>query len=357
MELLVVIAIIGILIGLLLPAVQAAREAGRRTQCKNNLKQFGLAMHNYSDSQGVLPPGGIVGKNGVISANFYMSPVSMMLPYFEQKNLQNIYNFQREWHKQLPSVAQTVIPIFNCPSNLKADNPLQNDIIEVLIPPSTNPADPQVGGKFALLDYAFCKGAWDAYCDRPELALPDERGIFDFLLINGFQHITDGTSNTFAMGEAAGGDRWRLCANPGCTGPELTLTANPPRPATADQAWEIGLVNYKPLDTLGLYSASQFGSTIDRMNKNPVTQSLADSGKLQYGADPLACKSNRINGVVNPYTTGYHRNSNFRSDHPGGCQFLMADGSVQFLQEQMDYFVYRGLSTRAGGETVSVEAN
>jgi hypothetical protein len=93
-----------------------------------------------------------VGKNGVISANFYMSPVSMMLPYFEQKNLQTIYNFQREWHKQLPSVAQTVIPIFNCPSNLRSENPAHNALIEGLIPTRTDPADPQVGGTFALMD-------------------------------------------------------------------------------------------------------------------------------------------------------------------------------------------------------------
>jgi prepilin-type N-terminal cleavage/methylation domain-containing protein/prepilin-type processing-associated H-X9-DG protein len=353
-ELLVVIAIIGILIGLLLPAVQAAREAARRTQCKNNLKQFGLAMHNYADAQGVLPPGGIASltyTNDVATGiKLYMSTTSMLLPYFEQRNLQSIYNFNKEWTDQSPVIGSTVVPIFNCPSNQK-ENPVLNDILNALLPPPN-----QIGGTLALLDYAYCKGATDAFCDKPDLALSDERGIFDYFLINGFQHITDGTSNTIAMGEAAGGNRWRLCARAGCTGPELDLvTFAGSVPATADQSWVAGTVNYTAIASVGLHVGSQFGCTVDRMNKNPVTESLANEGHLAVKpGDTSACVSNRINGVV-PATTGYHTVSNFRSDHPGGCQFLMADGSVHFLQEQMDYFAYRGLSTRAGGETVSVD--
>lgn len=358
-ELLVVIAIIGILIGLLLPAVQAAREAGRRTQCKNNLKQFGLAIHNYHDSQGVFPPGGIVGKNGSTSGGFFMSTTAMLLPHFEQKNLQGIYNFNTEWSEQSPAVAQTVIPLFLCPSNQK-DPVLHSEILKALYPPNGNPAAGklQIGGDLAQIDYVYCKGATDAWCDHPELALPDERGIFDFLLINGFQHIADGTSNTIAMGEAAGGDRWRLCDNEGCTGPELSFEGM--GPATAAQAWEPGLVTPKQIAATGLNTAGPFGATVDRMNKNPVTATRADASNLEVSKSGVkACVSHRINGVVNPITGSgaFHNVSNFRSDHPGGCQFLMADGSVQFLQEQMDYFTYRGLSTRAGGETTSLPTN
>jgi len=357
-ELLVVIAIIGILIGLLLPAVQAAREAGRRTQCKNNLKQFGLAIHNYHDSQGVFPPGGIYGKTKDPTKNdFFMSTTSMLLPYFEQKNLQSIYDFGIPWHKQLPQVAQTSIPLFLCPSNQK-DALLTSKVVLALYP-STSP--PNVGGTFALLDYVYCKGATDAFCDHPETAQADERGIFDYLLINGFQHITDGASNTIAMGEGAGGERWKLCAGAGCTGPELPFE-DTGAPATAVQGWLPGTVT--PLQLAGtginLNTGCQFGCTVDRMNKNPVTRAAPDGGKLELSKTAEACYSNRLAPVLprpGGGATGPHTTPNFRSDHPGGCQFLMADGSVQFLQEQIDIFAYRGLSTRAGGETTSVPTN
>jgi len=355
-ELLVVIAIIGILIGLLLPAVQAAREAGRRTQCKNNLKQFGLAIHNYHDSQGVFPPGGIYGPKAGGGSDFFMSTTSMLLPYFEQKNLQSIYNFGLPWHKQLPQIAQTSIPLFLCPSNQK-DAVLTSQVVFALYP-STSP--PNVGGTFALLDYVYCKGATDAFCDHPETAQSDERGIFDYLLINGFQHITDGASNTIAMGEGAGGERWKLCAGAGCTGPELQFESTG-APATAVQGWLPGTVTPLQLATgVNLNTGSQFGCMVDRMNKNPVTRAAPDGNKLELAKNSDACFSNRLAPVLprpGGGSTGPHTTPNFRSDHPGGCQFLMADGSVQFLQEQMDIFAYRGLSTRAGGETTSVPTN
>src|SRR5664279_3879292 len=87
-ELLVVIAIIAVLIALLLPAVQQAREAARRSQCKNNLKQFGLALHNYHEVNGMFPSGQYFNNAGFQ----YCSPVTMLLPYFEQSNLYNSYN-------------------------------------------------------------------------------------------------------------------------------------------------------------------------------------------------------------------------------------------------------------------------
>src|SRR5262249_41622874 len=120
-ELLVVIAIIGVLVALLLPAIQAAREAARRSSCTNNLKQFGLALHNYHDTLKVFPPGGIV-KTSPTTRNFpsssvYVSVHAMLLPFFEEANLKNLYDNNRPWQLQRPDVAATAVPVFVCPSN------------------------------------------------------------------------------------------------------------------------------------------------------------------------------------------------------------------------------------------------
>ena len=114
-ELLVVIAIIGILVGLLLPAVQAARESARRTQCSNNLRQLGLALHNYMDVGGKLPPMCIL-KVGQLSDTF--SVHARILPYLEQSNLQNLIDWRLPWSLQ-PNVCKTRVPTFICPSEIQ----------------------------------------------------------------------------------------------------------------------------------------------------------------------------------------------------------------------------------------------
>ena len=124
-ELLVVIAIIGILIGLLLPAVQAAREAARRAQCQNNLKQFGLALHNYLGAQGVFPPGGVAQLNAALPNNgtVYASPCTMLMPFFEGGAVTAMYNSSITWYQQAQQIANQVVPTFVCPSDDK-DNPI-----------------------------------------------------------------------------------------------------------------------------------------------------------------------------------------------------------------------------------------
>ena len=323
-ELLVVIAIIAILIALLLPAVQQAREAARRIQCRNNLKQFGLALHNYESSHRVFPPGLITSTDGMA---VYANANTMLLPYFEQTSLHNLFDQSRAWWEQSPSVASHVVSIFVCPSNSK-QNPFSVPQISMVVPSTID--------LVAATDYVFSKGTSDAVC-LPTVNVPRyEQGMFDANVPRSIASITDGTSNTIAMGEGAGGLRWPLCRGMGCTTP----FAGTDGPVPASAAWIAGSVGVEFLLPLGYVTAGLWACTVEPMNKSPVTDTFLDLANLSD------CRSHR-NG-------GPHSTANFRSDHAGGAQFLFGDGSVHFLSESIDLLLYQQLSTIAEGVPASI---
>jgi prepilin-type N-terminal cleavage/methylation domain-containing protein/prepilin-type processing-associated H-X9-DG protein len=236
-ELLVVIAIIAILIALLLPAVQQAREAARRTQCRNHLKQFGLALHNYHDVYRIFPMGTLVGITSTGDLEIFNSPYSGLLPYFEQLNLANLYDPTVQWHDQAEEVGEAVIPVFNCPSS--GHQPVEYDSH---LAAEADPIYPD--GDFSTTDYAVCKGANDAFCAPDGVPreitnlsggaitttglqtavgpagweipmLPIHRGFFEsFGSKTRIRDILDGTTNSIAMGEATGGIDWSICVQP-----------------------------------------------------------------------------------------------------------------------------------------------
>jgi prepilin-type N-terminal cleavage/methylation domain-containing protein len=316
-ELLVVIAIVGILVAMLLPAVQAAREAARRTQCTNNLKQFGLALHSYESTHRSLPPGNIVSPDG---STVYANGLVMLFPYFEQANLASLYDPTQPWFMHASNVAKTAIPLFVCPSNSKP-NPFTVTGFSAFGVP--------VGDTFGATDYVFCKGSGDANC--MERLSPAERGAFFTNRGTRLAQILDGASNTIAMGEGAGGGRWLLCRGAGCTIPFNGVHGQVP----ATNPWITGGLGASFLESAGILVSGIWGCTVEPPNKSPVTDSFIDLAAIHD------CRSS-ANG-------GPHSTANFRSDHSGGVFFLFADDSVHFIPERIDLLTYRRLSTIAEG--------
>jgi prepilin-type N-terminal cleavage/methylation domain-containing protein len=296
-ELLVVIAIIGILVAMLLPAVQSAREAARRMQCSNNLKQLALAMHNYHTAVGSFPPGAIVENN--LSWNVFL------LPYIEQQNLYDKFSFAKgEFYAG-------------------TNNEGPNKLIHGLIP----------------VQAYFCPSAAGKICSHPSSTLGDGRkaytshyygtmgptgvdaagktyptdtitpasdvttygsfastGIFFRNRVTRIDDIRDGSSNTLLLGEIAGG------AGDG-----------------DGASWIRGFA---------------FGTDPNNVTSNGMSSSKS------------------INASINA-PPGLFNHFSFSSLHPGGAHFALGDGSVRFFSQSIDIFLYKALASRASGEVAS----
>jgi prepilin-type N-terminal cleavage/methylation domain-containing protein/prepilin-type processing-associated H-X9-DG protein len=339
-ELLVVIAIIGVLVALLLPAVQAARESARRATCVNHLRQLAVAMQTFEASARRLPIGSVVKEDLMTSEAFgvdgvFANGLTEMLPFMEQNQLADRYDFDKTWYMQDAAVASAVIPILVCPSVSERVNPTDDAFFEFAALTIESP----IGRVLGATDYIFAKGASDAFCLGP-LEMPgSELGMFDYNLELRTSRVEDGLSRTFALGEGAGG---LMCKDPGC------LTADMPapdilysgEPYQARQYW-IGSGNVRTiLRRFRWASAGHFGCTVDVLNKRPVTQFLFDDKA------PPSCLGTLSNSA------NTHRVPNFRSDHPGGANFALGDGSVTFVADQVDLDAYRARSTIAGAETI-----
>lgn len=320
-ELLVVVAIIAILIALLLPAVQQGREAARRTQCKSNLKQIGIALHNYHDVFDTFPPGmrfiagSITDTTGCLNYS--------LLPYLDQTNVQNTWDSSIPWYLLSPNLAKMVLPIFVCPSD-PASNPTTLPLIAALGLP--------VGGTFANSSYGMNVGYQDSICFGQGLGAPPvttKSGVFAIHSRTRIASITDGTSHTFAICEAASG--LPMCSGVGCSTPA-------PSGGKSTHSWLIGGASNEPLYLQGFRYSGIFTSSVERINKSPVT----DSRAWLSGNAFRDCRSSQDGGP--------HWGTNARSLHTGGAQFLFCDGSARFLGQNIDLGIYRALSTIQGGE-------
>jgi len=350
-ELLVVIAIIAVLIALLLPAVQQAREAARRTQCKNNLKQLGLALHNYHDTALVFPyrQGGTGTASPAGNGN-QGSGFTALLPFFEQSAL----------YQQISS-AQTFSGTNYSPFGDNASDSTNYELWFVTIPVLLCPSSPDVkmpvgSREHGLTHYGFSAGDSALYASEllpggTDNASRNVRGLFGYQTKRRIANITDGTSNTVAMGE-------------------ITSASGP-----------------GSRQILGSTARNQGDAIID----SPINCVLTEDGATgEYRAsitDVSASRGSRwargtlnyigVNTILPPNAPSCSRTSTFNSPgqfpvqsrHPGGAHVLMGDGAVRFISEnintgdlskpdlrtvggQSPYGVWGSLGSIAGGEPV-----
>jgi prepilin-type N-terminal cleavage/methylation domain-containing protein/prepilin-type processing-associated H-X9-DG protein len=306
-ELLVVIAIIGILVTLLLPAVQAAREAARRAQCVNNLRQLGLGLHNVASAQGHFPPGDIVNQETMLGFNVFYH----ILPYIEQNDLWDQFDLtvRGNYSPENLEPRRKEIPAFRCPSDVAAGWQI-----------NTNAA-------YGLMSLGNCAYACsvDGFRNNnggyPNLtfhSFTNRRSAFYFESETTFRDMSDGSSKIIVLSEMI-----------------------------------VGVDKHSPhvdadVDIRGFWSDS-FGCSFSGMF-TPNTN-LGDQCQSN-------CKDNPANGTpAEPYRQRWWGDwaNAARSRHPGGVNVCMADGSMHFVEDFIDLALWQDLISIDGHEVVSIE--
>ncbi|RUL87508.1 DUF1559 domain-containing protein [Tautonia sociabilis] len=354
-ELLVVIAIIGVLIALLLPAVQSAREAARRAQCTNNLKQIGIALHNYHDQTGSFPPGAIAdeSKGSIWAGSSTMSTLcwrALILPQMEGGNVYNALNFDVHgsnngvgagaWYTAWVTVNSTWL----CPSDGENNGGLRDaNVPSGQYPNGNGPINPATGSPATVVpvsNYAgsfgdnYCIGAltgtggpwetpvgttlapgvprighagfWGTYFNETITGSGGQlRGFFAYRIRGigkvDMASVRDGTSNTIIVGEVL---------------PYQTADSN-----------------------FYMNNGSTFGTTVP----------------INWKTERVTCTDGRTFGSADWQCRFSYASKGAKSQHPGGANFLFADGSVKFLKESINLVTYCALGSRKGGEVVSAD--
>ncbi|MCA9009023.1 MAG: DUF1559 domain-containing protein [Planctomycetaceae bacterium] len=347
-ELLVVIAIIAVLVSLLLPAVQQAREAARRTQCKNNLKQMGLAIHNYLDAFSRLPTAGESTDEATNTRRFTVSSFfTTILPQIDQQNVYNGWNFSYHYTAGgNPAMAKTKIPAFLCPSNaITGADSLGYGLTDYM--------------PLAYVDYdstGYRGGVAGAYTDH--VASMDRPGALGFY--NKISALTDGTSNTVLIIEDAG----RPTDNGGsyditnATGAVLGYPAGVPA-GFYDPTQLAATKNATPADVgtaAGKYGVPTRWADPDNgsgVSGPPNGQALQ---KINQNKQPIGGTPGTVTpGSGSPCPWNVNNcgpNDEPFSQHSGGVQVVLGDGSVRFLSESMDHNNLRKLINPKDGEVL-----
>jgi prepilin-type N-terminal cleavage/methylation domain-containing protein/prepilin-type processing-associated H-X9-DG protein len=303
-ELLVVIAIIGVLAALLLPAVQQAREAARRTVCRNHLHQLGVALHNYADSYLRFPPGGIRVPFDAANPAYRMPFVAQLLPYIERQDVANLIDFRASWFQPV-NLAATRAPleVWQCPTDPTSGAQLQ----------FPDEAWGNYGVNWGPFHYLNLDG--DAAGDNEPGGTVGVASPFGLNFGAPFSRIVDGTSNTVAMAELLKG---------------IAVGGNDRR----GRIWNEDSNTYQVSMRIGPNSKDR-----DHCQTNTCTHSPDQN--LPYEPPPSAVSSGRGQSSIGA-----------RSRHAGGVHILLCDGSARFVGDSISLPTWQALSTMQNSEVV-----
>jgi len=323
-ELLVVIAIIGILVGLLLPAVQAAREAARRMQCSNNLKQVGLALHNYESAFRSWPAQSSGPSSGTQFVARRGSWFTAILPFFEQEGLYKSFDPNRHWHDTANQTSvMTNVPTLRCPSAPVRDGFEWTVLVDYANATATTATtSPRTFFNGAVTDYANVGGIGSQLNSSlpvaSQLSDPLNCGILKTTAVK-LAEVSDGLSNTLLLVECAGR-------------PRLYQRGRLVPDGATPKTWSGTASVTRPFPTGGVWASHNKGFLID--------------GALPDG-----------NTAVRPGTCSINcsNDNEVYSFHSGGAGLLMADGSVKFISASLPIEQLVALASRNGSEVLSID--
>jgi prepilin-type N-terminal cleavage/methylation domain-containing protein/prepilin-type processing-associated H-X9-DG protein len=380
-ELLVVIAIIAVLIALLLPAVQSAREAARRAQCTNNMKQIGLAMHNYHSANNSFPQGksqaaSAIGYKGGYAGWTDWSAQAEMLGYVEQSPLYNSINFNYCGGYGYGMVANitawtAVVQTFLCPSDTNADKggPPVSSVATATgwgnstWPPGTNNYRGSIGTTTSVYGwstgYACCSPDPLNIAGGSAVVPPFSTGMFAYWISFGIRDCTDGTSNTIAYAECLTGTNTNTFGILPGTNNNSVVGVTAATPGEVPDASAPGVYQNVIVPALNACTAAYKAGTTNQQLSN------TNGNRWGWGATSITL----FNTVAPPnYTFSACRDScpgcgpddslfsNAQSRHPGGVNVLMTDGSARFIKDSISPQTWMALGTRANGETISADS-
>jgi prepilin-type N-terminal cleavage/methylation domain-containing protein/prepilin-type processing-associated H-X9-DG protein len=354
-ELLVVIAIIAVLIALLLPAVQAAREAARRAQCTNNLKQIGLALHNYHSTYNSFPMGVSRAITGIpdVPTNAWWANWSvhaLLLGNLEQTTLYNAANFMVACNESPGfymnvTVTNARIAAFLCPSD-----------------PNAGSAQISTYNITGTLDnsYSGCIGTttnlantWPPGATSTSDSAIGSTGMFCYWKVYGLQSCTDGSSNTVAFSEALVGTG--NTATPGYRGNAVVGVSG----ATAGQVYDASTV-YQSVIVPALQVCNTAWQSASGLNgARGVFWEVGANGVTLFNTVVTPNSQQYPWGACRATGGGWPDQSTFAnvsSAHPGGVNAMMTDGSVRFIKNSIAYNIWMALGTRANGEVISSDS-
>jgi prepilin-type N-terminal cleavage/methylation domain-containing protein/prepilin-type processing-associated H-X9-DG protein len=376
-ELLVVIAIIAVLIALLLPAVQSAREAARRIQCTNNLKQLGLAMHNYHTSNNVFPAGAAATFSALNQAEMGTpciawsgwSAQALMLGYMEGTPIYNACNFSVDPFSNPESPAIngtgvfTKIASFLCPSDGNAGT-----VSGATGSPLINSYYVSVGTT-TYSENVLGNGNTPQTCPGQNAGQPANQGstgVFWYAAAYGIQAITDGTSNTVALSEGLTGSNGTIKQNfvtgVNENGPSgfydtwQTITTPPAiAPGPVMLAWLQGCnTNWATASAASMNLSSNRGWLWAWASEAmTMFNTIVPPNSTQY---PWASCRNGCGGACGVVSADHSNITPATSNHPGGCNVTMADGHVQFIKSTISMTTWWQLGTKSDGEVISADS-